>query len=189
MKCPIPIHHNTDPFKEARETHGVLVNEFQGNAIPMILRHADVRKAAQDWQSYSSDAPFQVPIPTEEEVRTVRQLPLEVDPPEQTLYPKIAEPIFNRPRHPEVVARMESLADELVGKAVSGGPFAFMMSLPVRRQHPHQSSLSRTGIVRFRLMESGCFMIAIRRMDTGIYRFGICSGSAVFASENFHVRR
>ena len=46
---------------------------FHGEDITMILRHEDVRKAAKDWQTFSSDAPFRVPIPSEEAVRTMRQ--------------------------------------------------------------------------------------------------------------------
>jgi cytochrome P450 len=60
----------------------------------MILRHADVRAAAKDWQTYSSDAPFRVPIPSEEDVRSIRQLPIETDPPEHIDYRKIVEPFF-----------------------------------------------------------------------------------------------
>jgi len=121
MKCP--IHHNTDPFQEARNKDGVLVNEYQGVAIPLILRHADVREAARDWQTFSSDAPFKVPIPNEEEVRSVRQLPLEVDPPAHTLYRQIADPFFIRPRLPEVVERMEKLMEELVRDALEKSSF------------------------------------------------------------------
>src|SRR4051812_18915692 len=102
MPCPFHNAKNpTDPFREPREGPGVLVNVFQGNSIPMILRHEDVRRAAKDWQTFSSDAPFKVPIPTEEAVRTVRQLPLEVDPPEQQDYREIVEPFFNRAKLPE----------------------------------------------------------------------------------------
>lgn len=84
----------------------------------MILRHADLRKAARDWEIYSSDAPFRVPIPTEENVRTVRQLPLEVDPPEQKDYRALVEPIFNRPKNPEFILAMESLIERLVGELI-----------------------------------------------------------------------
>lgn len=64
----------------------------------MILRHEEVRKAARDWKTYSSDAPFRVPIPSEEDVRTMRQLPVETDPPDHTDYRRIVEPFFNAPR-------------------------------------------------------------------------------------------
>ena len=58
-----------DPFREARREGGILKCPFQGEDIPMILRHADVRAAAKDWQTFSSDAPFRVPIPSEEDMR------------------------------------------------------------------------------------------------------------------------
>jgi cytochrome P450 len=116
MPCPFHEHH--DPFAEARKRDGVLVNNFQGNDVPLILRHADVRKAARDWQTFSSDAPFKVPIPTEEAVRTVRQLPLEVDPPDQKEYRTLVEPYFNRAKNPEVIARVEALVGELLDEVL-----------------------------------------------------------------------
>ncbi len=66
-----------DPFRDARQTDGVLRCPFQAEKLPMLLRHADVREAARDWQRFSSDAPFRVPIPSEEAVRSMRQLPIE----------------------------------------------------------------------------------------------------------------
>jgi cytochrome P450 len=75
----------------------------------MLLRHADVREAAKDWNKFSSDAPFRVPIPSEEEVRTMRQLPIETNPPEHTEYRAIVEPFFQRPKLPEMIARVEAL--------------------------------------------------------------------------------
>lgn len=115
---PCPIHSQPDPFSEARRKDGVLVNEFQGNPVPMILRHEDLRRAAKDWQTFSSDAPLRVPIPSEEEVRTVRQLPLEIDPPDHSDYRAVAEPFFNRAKLPEVIASVESLVHELLTDAL-----------------------------------------------------------------------
>ena len=86
----------------------------------MILRHADVRAAAKDWKKFSSDAPFRVPIPSEEELRTMRQLPIEMDPPEHTEYRKIVEPFFKRAKDPEVVAKVELLIGEMVDGALGG---------------------------------------------------------------------
>ncbi|KAB2644830.1 MAG: cytochrome P450 [Verrucomicrobia bacterium] len=117
MSCP--FHTQPDPFREARERDGVLVNNFQGNDVPMVLRHSEVRAAAKDWQTLSSDAPMRVPIPSEEEVRTVRQLPLEVDPPAQSDYREIAEPFFARAKLPEVIASMETLVAELLDDALT----------------------------------------------------------------------
>ncbi|MDB4387669.1 hypothetical protein N9Z15_05660, partial [Akkermansiaceae bacterium] len=59
----------SDPFREAREEGPVLKCPFQGEDVPMILGHADLRAAAKDWQTFSSDAPFRVPIPSEESMR------------------------------------------------------------------------------------------------------------------------
>jgi cytochrome P450 len=90
----------SDPFTEARAATGVMQCPFHGENITMILRHEDVRKAAKDWQTFSSDAPFRVPIPSEEEVRTMRQLPIELNPPEHTDYRAIVEPFFQRAKDP-----------------------------------------------------------------------------------------
>ena len=108
-----------DPFEKARKESAVLKCEFQGESVPMILRHEDVRRAARDWQTFSSDAPFRVPIPSEEEVRSMRQLPIETNPPEHTEYREIVEPFFARPKLPEVVAKVESLVEGLLTDALS----------------------------------------------------------------------
>jgi cytochrome P450 len=98
-----------DPFLEAREKDGVLKCPFQGETLPMILRHEDVRRAAKDWKTFSSDAPFRVPIPSEEEVRSMRQLPIETNPPEHTEYREIVEPFFQRAKQADVIANVEAL--------------------------------------------------------------------------------
>jgi cytochrome P450 len=115
MSCPF----HQDPFKEARCESGFLTAQFQGKNIPMILRHKDLRKAAKDWQSFSSDAPFRVVIPSEEEVRKVRQLPIETDPPDHTEYRKLVEPLFRGPRSPEMVKAIEGLIFEMLKAALA----------------------------------------------------------------------
>ena len=117
-KCPFG-HKPSDPFKAKREAAPVARYEFQGEQIPMILRHAEVRQAAKDWKTYSSDAPFRVPIPSEEEARSMRQLPIETDPPVHGEYRAIAEPFFQRPKLPEMVAKVEALIDELLRAALA----------------------------------------------------------------------
>jgi cytochrome P450 len=109
---------NSDPFREPRTNSGTLVRKFDYEQICMILRHEDVRKAAKDWQTFSSNAPFRVPIPSEENLRTMRQLPLETDPPEHAEYREILEPFFRRAKDPSVVARIEALFDGLLTKAL-----------------------------------------------------------------------
>jgi len=107
-----------DPFREKRADTGVLEAVFQGDSIPVILRHEDVRRAAKDWKTFSSDAPFRVPIPSEEDVRSMRQLPVETDPPEHTEYRAIVEPFFRRARDPEMIAQVESFIGALVDEAL-----------------------------------------------------------------------
>lgn len=92
---------------------------FQGEDVPMILRHGDVMAAAKNWETFSSDAPFRVPIPSEEDVRKVRQLPIETDPPEHTEYRAIVEPFFKKPRDKEFAARIGSLVGGMVSEAAS----------------------------------------------------------------------
>ncbi|MAS95358.1 MAG: cytochrome [Verrucomicrobiales bacterium] len=107
-----------DPFQEARKNGPILQCPFQGENLPMILRHADVRAAAKDWKTYSSDAPFRVPIPSEEEVRSTRQLPIERDPPLHGEYRAIVEPFFQRAKQPEMIEKVESLIDRMVSEAI-----------------------------------------------------------------------
>ena len=108
-----------DPFREARKKDGILQCPFQGETLPMILRHSDVREAAKDWKTYSSDAPFRVPIPSEEEVRTMRQLPIETNPPEHTEYRAIVEPFFQRAKRPDVIAKVAALIEEMLSWALN----------------------------------------------------------------------
>jgi cytochrome P450 len=108
-----------NPFREARKNGRVLECEFQGESVPMILGHEDVRKAAKDWKTFSSDAPFRVPIPSEETFRTVRQLPVETDPPDHTEYREIVEPFFRRAKDPAMIAQVETLIESLIREALS----------------------------------------------------------------------
>ncbi|MEZ5275501.1 MAG: cytochrome P450 [Opitutaceae bacterium] len=103
-----------DPFERARMEKGVLAADLDGDTIPMILRHKDVREASRNWKVFSSDAPFRVPIPSEEKNRSVRQLPIETDPPEHTEWRAIVEPFFRRPKDPDFIEKMSHLIGRLV---------------------------------------------------------------------------
>ena len=108
-----------DPFKEAREEQPAIATEFDGAPVSLILGFKEVREAARNYEKFSSDAPFRVPIPREEDVRTVRQYPLEVDPPVHAEYRAIAEPFFKRPLQPEYIERMGALIEELLTDAMA----------------------------------------------------------------------
>jgi cytochrome P450 len=112
------VNTPNDPFAEARRKSGVLRCPFQGESIPMMLRHADVQRAAKDWQTFSSDTPFRVPIPSEENLRTMRQLPIETNPPQHSEWRAIVEPFFKRSRDLQVVAKVEGLIADLLDAAI-----------------------------------------------------------------------
>jgi len=82
-----------DPFRSDRRATGVRAFVAGDERMPMILRHGELREAAKDWQTFSSDAPFRVPIPSEEHLRSVRQLPIETDPPDHSDYRTLVEPL------------------------------------------------------------------------------------------------
>jgi cytochrome P450 len=77
-----------------------------------------VREAAKDWRTFSSDAPFRVPIPSEEAVRTMRQLPIETNPPEHTEYRAIVEPFFQRAKQADVIEKVERLIGGRLAEAL-----------------------------------------------------------------------
>lgn len=130
----VTMSDTIDPFGDARERSGVLECPFQGEMTPMILRHEAVRVAARDWKSFSSDAPFRVPIPSEEDVRSVRQLPVETDPPDHTEYRKVVEPFFQRAKSPSMIEQVERLMDEMVGEALARGTIEVVreFALPIQ---------------------------------------------------------
>lgn len=106
-----------DAFKTARQDIGAVILDADGEPIPLILRYRDVRLAAKNWQTFSSDAPFRIPVPSEEDVRSVRQLPIEADPPVHTQFRALVEPFFRRAQHPDYVERIYALISELLAEA------------------------------------------------------------------------
>jgi cytochrome P450 len=110
-----------DPFGPDRRAGGVLVVDFQGEPIPMILGHRAVRAAARDWQTFSSDAPGRVPIPEETGVRSVRQLPIETDPPAHKAWRDLLKPVFMRPVQPAYIAAIDALVARAIDAAVAQG--------------------------------------------------------------------
>ena len=121
-----------DPFKEARARCPVMVGDFQnGEKIPMLLKLNDVRRAAKDWETFSSAAPRRVPIPSEEALRDIAQLPIETDPPAHGKYRKIVEPFFLRPKLPEVNAKIEGLIGCMLRRALARGTFEAVHDLAI----------------------------------------------------------
>ncbi|MEM1084913.1 MAG: cytochrome P450 [Verrucomicrobiota bacterium] len=111
-----------DPFREARNKDGVLNVDCDGENVPLVLRLKDVRKTAKDWKTFSSDNPLMCVLHSEADVRGVRQLPLEIDPPDHTDFRALVQPLFNRPRDDQdYIADMEALIDGMVAEAIKEG--------------------------------------------------------------------
>ncbi len=112
-----------DPFSSSRRGPGALVGDFDGEAITLVLRYRDVRAAAADYSMFTSDTPFRVPIPSEEAVRQVRQLPIETDPPAHARYRAVVRDVFAKPRQPEFIDAIEQLVVEAVASMADGTEF------------------------------------------------------------------
>ncbi len=109
----------SDPFAASRSRDGVYDAEFLGEKIPMILRYRDVLAAARDYRAFSSNAPFRVPIPSEERVRSVRQLPIETDPPEHTEYRALVQAFFNVAARPGMARDIAALIAGMLDQAAA----------------------------------------------------------------------
>jgi len=103
-----------DAFISVRDQGRGFTLQIGEEAIPMLLTYSEVRQAAKDWQTYSSDAPFRVPIPSEEQERSVRQLPIETDPPQHKTYRALVEPFFRRPMQADYVERIDALIVQML---------------------------------------------------------------------------
>lgn len=120
-----------DPFLESRRTAGAIQCPFQGENITMLLRHADVRNAAANWRQFSSDAPFRVPVPSEEAVRSVRQLPIEVDPPDHQEYRELTQPFFLRAKRPEVMQAVRQMMESEIDRLIQLDSFDAVQDLAI----------------------------------------------------------
>ena len=109
-----------DPFAKARAESGIQHVDCDGEKVPMILRMKDLRKTAKDWKSFSSDLAPKITLHSEADVRSVRQLPIEVDPADPTDYRALVQPLFDRPKNdPEYMDHIQVLVEEMVEAAAS----------------------------------------------------------------------
>ena len=91
--------------RQAGGSAGAGVRRLQG--VAEIAAHADVKAASRDWARFSSD------LQGDLDVRTYRQLPLEVDPPEHSLYRAILTPVFGRQEVAVLEPRLRAVAADL----------------------------------------------------------------------------
>lgn len=91
------------------------MKSFTNEKHENILGYQNVRDAARDYETYSSD------LQGDRDVRDYRQLPLEVDPPVHTNYRHAIQPLFLRPRLEEHANRFEKLAEGLLEGCIGRG--------------------------------------------------------------------
>jgi cytochrome P450 len=106
-------------------TSGSLVGVRRLAGTAEIRRHADLKAAARDWSRFSSD------LQGDPDVRTYRQLPLEVDPPTHADYRSILMPIFNRPDVAALEPQLRDVARTLVARFGERGAVDALRDLAV----------------------------------------------------------
>lgn len=110
-----------DPFEKAREEKGIGQMNDQGEPIVMVLGFKDVKKYAHDWQTFQSGAkPGRIVVPSEENLRDIRQIPFEVDPPLHGKYRALMEDWFRRPFQADyeekLIQQIEAIVEEMLEK-------------------------------------------------------------------------
>jgi cytochrome P450 len=123
-----------DPFGPARAAGGY-AGDFNGEVMPVLTRWRDVRAAARDWQRFSNDGPGRVPVPDETDIRSLRQLPIEIDPPAHGAYKALVKDWFRKPlEDPAMAARIAAIARARVTEALGKGPVEVVqaISLPIQ---------------------------------------------------------
>lgn len=77
---------------------------------PIVSGHAPVRSALRSPQAYSSN------LQGDRDVRTYKQLPLEVDPPEHERFRSVLAPLFSMARVEELAPSFSTIARELIAE-------------------------------------------------------------------------
>lgn len=130
LKSEIP-----DPFEKARKGKGYTGMNDQNDLVTILLRHKDVRKAAHNWKTFQSGAtPGRIVVPSEVNIRKLRQIPFEVDPPEHKGYRDLVEPWFKRPLQPEYQEKLKEIILLSIDEALSNGTVEVIkdFSLPLQ---------------------------------------------------------
>lgn len=123
-----------DPFARGRAAGCPVAGRVRDDEFVMVLRYEQLKAVARDWARFTSDAPFQVPIPSEHDVRSVRQLPIETDPPLHAEYREIVAAPFSRTTAAAIEPQVTQIVDALLDGALARGSVEVVRSfaLPVQ---------------------------------------------------------
>ena len=94
-----------------REEHPLVHSDLYGG-FWVLTRYDDVTQAALDHESFTSAVVGTTVIPPSQP-RTAPLLPIELDPPEHTLYRGLVNALFSKPRIEALRPELESLATPL----------------------------------------------------------------------------
>ncbi len=111
----------------------VVRTTIRNEEIAVVCAHGLLREAARDWTTYTSATPFRVPIPEESDVRPVRQLPIETDPPRHRAYRQLIEHRFSRRAAERIRPTIARLVDRVMDDANGHGRLDVVgdLALPV----------------------------------------------------------
>lgn len=109
-----------DPFASARLNEGVGQVNDQNDPVLMVLGLKDVRKSAHNWKTFQSGAvPGRIVVPSEVNIRTTRQIPFEVDPPDHKNYRSLLDPWFKRPLDVQYQTQLNAIISELLDEVIA----------------------------------------------------------------------
>ncbi|RNC79732.1 MAG: cytochrome P450 [Balneola sp.] len=114
------ISEFSDPFKKIRQEEGILKTEDHGEEVNLVLRLKDVRKCAHQWESFKSGKakPGRIVIPSEEEIRSIRQIPVETDPPQHSAFRDLLDTWFKRPLNNDYQEKLNKIINGLLDEVI-----------------------------------------------------------------------
>jgi cytochrome P450 len=111
-----------DPYSFYRRFHNeepIVRSEHYGG-FWLLTRYQDVRRALQDWETYSSATPGVTSIPMATQ-RDFPEYPIESDPPEHTKYRELVNPWFSKVRIVKFEPDIRRIANELIDRFINLG--------------------------------------------------------------------
>ncbi|MGB5666881.1 MAG: cytochrome P450 [Maribacter sp.] len=110
----------TDSFEKARLEKGFGEMNDQNDPVVMVLGHKDVRRCAHNWKTFQSGAePGRIVIPSEVNIRDIRQIPFEVDPPMHGEYRAVVEQWFKRPLVDDYQSNLKQQINTIVDEVLT----------------------------------------------------------------------
>ncbi|MEZ5260228.1 MAG: hypothetical protein R2755_00270 [Acidimicrobiales bacterium] len=149
MDCPHFDHHAVLADEERYRRYAELracpvARSDAAGGFWILSRFDDVAAAAEDWRTYSSAEGVLAPAPAG---RRARQVALEQDPPEHTVYRKLYAELLGRPAC--AASRPTSVLPRPAGWPASpGGPRAISSSTWLRRSPSRRSACCSVSMPR-----------------------------------------